>query len=71
MALPAKVEQWAIKKAQIDQKKLLIEDIIKQRDLDIAPLNDQINTLRSQADAAIATRNAEIAQLENEIRQLA
>ena len=71
MALPVKVEQWATKRAQIDQKKLLIEDIIKQRDIDIAPFNNEINTLRSQADAAIAARNAEIAQLENEIRDLA
>lgn len=71
MALSTTVETWVNKQAQIEKKKLEIEDLHQSMADEIEPLQTQIVNIQSNYGNQIATKNEEIAQLLNDIRSLA
>jgi len=71
MALSSVVETWATKKAQIDKKRLEIEDLQQAMADEIAPLQQSIVDAQTNYNNQIATKNSEITQLEADIKALA
>ena len=70
MTLPAAVETFTIKNAQIYKKKLEIEQLQQaMADALVAP-QEQITAIQADYSGQIASKNEEIAVLEQAIRDL-
>jgi len=70
MALTATYETWVKKTASLEKKKLEINDLISQKNADVAGLQIQINNAISNYDSQINTKRDEIAALESDIKKL-
>jgi hypothetical protein len=70
MALSSIYETWVRKQAQINKKQLEKEDLVSQLNLTLAPLQAQIESERNTYQNQIAVLNADIQQLETDIKEL-
>ena len=70
MALTVAYETWAKKQAGIEKRKLEINDLISQKNTEVAGLQSQINTAITNYDTQITAKRNEIAVLEADIKKL-